>query len=132
MLSKIIDYWKDYSAIKAEDSFITVNRNRKVKVTTKGWDVLVQYKDVSEILILLKYARKPNPLEIVEYNVSKELSGEPALVWWISQVLRTMRGMISRIKVKKLAKGRIRFGIDVPENINNDVVLDACNKNDLY
>ena len=30
------------SAIKGEDSYITVNGNKKKKATTKGWEIIVQ------------------------------------------------------------------------------------------
>ena len=48
-----------------------------MKVTTKEWDILVQWNDRSKTLILFKDTRNSNPLKGTEYILSKGLNNEP-------------------------------------------------------
>ena len=45
-LDSIIDFWKNDNAIKQEDAFIVgKSYTRKRRETTKGWEILAQWKD---------------------------------------------------------------------------------------
>jgi hypothetical protein len=46
--------------------------------TTKGWQLLLQWKDGSNTWIPLKDLKESNPVDVAEYAVANKLVHEPA------------------------------------------------------
>ena len=46
-------------------------------------------------------------------------------------MIHTRKIMISRLRASKHSKDRIRFGINVLDNIKEAIALDTCNKMDI-
>jgi hypothetical protein len=89
LLQDITDHKKDNSAVPISDRTVQgVNGQAKPKVTTKGWSLLVQLKDVSISWEKLKDLKASNPVEVAEYAVANRLVEEPAFKWWVPHVLR--------------------------------------------
>lgn len=132
LIDGIIDHRKSVEAIPKHKAFIEVNGRRKRVHTTKGWDMLVKWKDDSQSWIPLKDVKESNPLETAEYAVSHCIDTEPAFAWWVKHVQRIKSRAISRLRATKQSKHRIRFGIEVPDTIEEALNLDKVNKNDLW
>jgi hypothetical protein len=99
LLSEIIDHKKDASAISIADGFITShNGNRVAKKTTRGWQLLCQWKDGSSSWVPLVELKQSNPIELAEYAIANQTHEEPAFKWWISDVLHRRNRIISKVK----------------------------------
>ena len=48
--------------------------------TTKGWQLLVQWKDGSTSWTPLKDLKESNPVEVAEYAVANKIADEPAFI----------------------------------------------------
>lgn len=132
MISGIVGHRKDESALTSDQSTIEVDGRKKRIATTKGWDMLVRWTDGSQSWIPLKDVKESNPLETAEYAFSREIDKEPAFVWWVKHVQRTKSRIINRVRASKQVKHRIKFGIKVPNTVEEALSLDADNHNDLW
>jgi hypothetical protein len=98
ILKEICDHKKDGRAILKEDGFTTSKNGNKVpKTTTKGWNLLVEWKDGSSDWIALKDLKESNPVELAEYAIANQLQEEPAFKWWVANVMRR-NGINSKLK----------------------------------
>ena len=69
LLQEITNHSKDRSAIPILDGMIFLhNGNMVLNKTTRGWDLLVEWKDGSTIWITLKYLKASNPVELAGYE----------------------------------------------------------------
>ena len=75
----IIDHKKDRNALTKEDGFIELKHgHKKGKSTTRGWQVLVEWKDETTTWMNLKDVKEANPVELAEYAVASGIDDEPA------------------------------------------------------
>ena len=80
MLQEITDHRKDRLEIPISDGMICLhNGNMVSKKTTQGWDLLVEWKDVSSSWILLKDFKASNLVELAKYAAGNCLDVEPSL-----------------------------------------------------
>ena len=88
LFDAIIDHRVDGTEVKAMDAFITnkVGHKRRHE-TTKGWEILVQWKDGSTTWVKLKDVKDSNPVQLAEYAVHMRIAEEPAFMWWVPYVL---------------------------------------------
>ena len=63
--------------------------------TTKGWQLLVQWRGRSTSWTLLKDLKESNPVQVAEYTVANKIANEPAFIWWAKDVLRKCDWMIA-------------------------------------
>ena len=132
IIEGIIDHRKSEDALSKDKAFVELNGRRKRIHTTKGWDLLVKWKDDSQSWIPLKDVKESNPLETAEYATSRGIDTEPAFAWWVKHVERIKSRAISRLRASQQSKHRIRFGIEVPDTIDEALNLDKTNGNDLW
>ena len=89
LLSEITDHRSDHSAIQIADGFTTsCNGNRVPKTMTRGWSLLVSWKDGSSNWMPLKDLKDSYPIQIAEYAMANKIANEPAFNWWVHTVLR--------------------------------------------
>ena len=89
LFDSIVDHRTDGSQITQDDAFITFsNGGRRSRETTKGWEILVQWKDGSTSWEKLKDVKQSYPTQLAEYSVEKRISKEPAFGWWVPYVLK--------------------------------------------
>ena len=62
-------------------------------------------------LVTIVYVKAVDPLELVEYTVSKNIQNESVFTWWFSNTFRTRKRIISRLKSAMISKGSKKFGI---------------------
>ena len=88
LLQEITDHRKDRSEIPIPDGMTRLhNGNMVPKKTTRGWDLLVEWKDGSSSWIPFKDFKASNPVELAKYAAEKRLDVEPAFRWWVIYVL---------------------------------------------
>ena len=113
LLQEITDHRSDNSAIPVADGFVmSRNGNRVPKVTTRGWSLLVSWKDGSSDWIPLKDIKDSYPVQIAEYAVTNNIAHEPAFNWWVPTVLRKRHRIVA--KVKRYWRTTHKFGIRLP------------------
>ncbi len=68
LLHDIIDHRVDGTHVKETDAYITSpNGGRRQKQTTKGWEILLQWKDGSTTWEPLKDVKDSYPVQVAEY-----------------------------------------------------------------
>ena len=72
LLDEIVDHRQDEKAVQFSDRFYP--GTDKIKRTTKGWDLLVNWKDGTSDWIPLKDLKESNPIEVAEYAVANKLT----------------------------------------------------------
>jgi hypothetical protein len=106
LLSKITDHKKDNRVVPVS-SGMTCSANTTCsangwevpKVTrTRGWKLLVQWKDGSTSWEHLKDIKESNPIKVAEYAVANRIAKEPAFKWWVSNMLKHRNCIISKVK----------------------------------
>jgi hypothetical protein len=98
MLCEFIDYRCTDQAVKQSDAFVeSPNGRKRRKETTKGWGLLVKWKNGSEAWIPLKDAKETFPVQVAEFAVQVRIQDEPAFAWWVPHVLKK-RALIIRSK----------------------------------
>jgi hypothetical protein len=101
LMREISNFRKDGTAIAREDGFnISKNGNKTPKVTTRGWQLLVEWKNGSSDWISLKDLKESNPVEVAEFAIRNQIHDEPAFAWWVNTVIRHKNRIISKVKSK--------------------------------
>jgi hypothetical protein len=125
---EICDHRKSDKAVKVSDGFVTSGSTPKPVITTKGWDLKIQWKDGSYDWIPLSQIKEANPIEVAEYAVAQKIHKEPAFNWWVSKVLRKRDRLIHKMN-SRMVKLNMKFGIEVPNTYEDAVALDKKNGN---
>ena len=101
VLTEVNDHNKDDSAISKVDGFIkSSSGNLHRNSTTRGWKILVEWKDGSVDWVPLKDLKQFNPVELDEYAMANEIIDEPAFNWWVKENLRHRDIIISKVNYK--------------------------------
>lgn len=123
--NSIIDHRKDGSAIPIDDGFTyTKSGNRVKKMTTRGWDVLIEWKDQTTSWLPLKEVKASNPIELAEYAQSNNLMHEPAFAWWAPYTLKKKARMIGKVR-SRYWKTHYKFGFRLPHSVEEALAIDA-------
>ena len=132
LLQEIVDHRVNGSEVKKADAnIISPNGGRRKRETTKGWEILIQWKDGSTTWEVLKDVKESYPVQIAEYAVLHKISDEPAFAWWVPYVLKKRERIISKVK-SKYWKRTHKFGIRVPKTPEEAKRLDQENGNHLW
>ncbi|KAG7369925.1 reverse transcriptase RNA-dependent DNA polymerase [Nitzschia inconspicua] len=124
IMREITDHRKDATAVPISDGTIRSRTgNERLKTTTRGWQLLVEWKDGGSDWIDLKDIKASNPLEVAEYAVANRLVEEPAFKWWVPHVLRKRNRIISKVK-SKYWKQTHKFGIRLPHSVEEALRID--------
>ena len=130
LLEAIIDYKKSSSALSLEDQIIDRNGRRSLRRSTKGWELLCEWKDGSTSWQKLSDLKESHPLEVAEFALSHKIAGEPAFNWWVGWVLKKRDRIISQVKSRKKAarylKTTTKYGIECPKTVADALAIDAA------
>ena len=78
-MDAIVDFVKDETAVTKEDGMIVNKRGiGRPRKTTKGWKLLVKWRDGQESLVPLKDLKESNPVEVAEFSKAQGIANEPA------------------------------------------------------
>ena len=132
LLHEITEYKKDRSSIPISDGMIRLrNGNMFPKNTTRGWDLLVEWKDGSSSWIPLKNFKASNPVELAKHAAGNCFDVEPTFKWWVRDVLRRCNRIIAKLKAKYWRTTH-KFEIQVPQSVDESLAIDKENVNKLW
>jgi hypothetical protein len=132
LLKAIVDHKSDGSAVKADDGYIvSSNGNKTRRLTTKGWKLLVEWKDGSVSWEPLKDMKEAFPLEAAEYAVANKIVEEPAFAWWAKNALRKRDRIIAKVK-SKYWKRTHKFGVELPHSVEAALRIDERTGTDFW
>ena len=132
LIDSIIDSRTDGNEITSDNSFIlSPNGGKRRRKTTKGWEILIQWKDGSSTWEAMKDVKDCYPVQLAEYAQANNLTNQPAFVWWIPQVLKKKKRIISKIQSKYWLRTH-KFGIEIPKSVKHAKEIDDRNGNSLW
>ena len=125
LLKEIIDHKKDSTALIMEDAYYTHKSTgkKRLKPTTKGWQLCVKWNDDSTTWVPLKDLKESNPVEVAEYAVSMKLTAEPAFAWWVPYTIKKRDRIIKAVK-KRYFKRMQKYGIELPKTVKRALEID--------
>ena len=92
-------------------------------MTTKGWSLLVAWRDGSSDWVKLKDLNDSYPVQIAEYASSNKIADQPAFNWWVHSVLRKRNRIVAKVKSRYWRTTHI-FGIRVPKTVQEALAID--------
>ena len=111
LLKTIVGHRKLESAVEASEGYVCmINRSRKRRITTKGWDLRVEWTDGTNSWVSLADLKESNPIETAEYSTMARIDKEPAFAWWVRTVLKRRERIIKRVR-HRLNKKNLKFGV---------------------
>lgn len=129
IISEILDHRKDSSATSPDDAKIPgTNRPRR---TTRGWFLLVGWKDGTSDWVPLRELKESNPILVAEYAVNNKIVFEPAFAWWVPHVLRRRDRIIKKVQ-KRYWKRTHKFGIELPKTVEEALEIDRRTGTDFW
>ena len=130
ILSSIINHSCDESEALSDDDahYTTPDSTRHRRISTKGWKLEVEWRDGTSSWILLKILKESNPIKVSEYAVAHGIDKKPAFAWWVGHTLKKRDRIIKHVRHKPV-KRSIKFGIQVPNSVEEAYKLDKENNN---
>ena len=124
MMDEIEDHHVLEDAIPiSKGTFMTKQGTKRKKRTTRGWDLLVRWKDGSNNWISLKDLKASYPIEAMEYDIKNNIQDEPAFAWWIPFVKRKTASIISKAATKYWDRTH-KFGIEILKSVQHVIDID--------
>jgi hypothetical protein len=131
-LYHIIDHKRSGDAITMENKYFTTRSGAKrMRQTTVGWKLLVQWNKGSRQWIDLKVLKESNPVHIAEYATARGISNEPAFAWWVPYTLRKRDVNVSAVN-SRLCRTNHKYGIELPTTVWEALAIDHKNGNTLW
>jgi hypothetical protein len=132
VMQEICDHRKNERAIPIADGYTIKRNGEKVpKVTTDGWELLVEFKDGTTEWVKLKDVKDSNPIELAEYAIANQLQEEPAFKWWAEKALRRRDRAVFKVK-SKYYRTTHKYGVRIPKTIEEALRIDEENGNHLW
>jgi hypothetical protein len=133
MLEGIVDHRKNEEvAVPKKNGYAVTQRGQKKKVkTTKGWKLLVRWKDKSETWVQLKDLKASHPIEVAEYAKARGIDTEPAFAWWVPYTMRKRDVIISAVK-NRIKQATHKYGVEIPRSVEHAHTIDRKNGNSLW
>ena len=132
LLKEIIAHRSTPDAVGKQDAMITMKNGRKCqRRTTKGWELLIQWKDGSETWTKLKDIKEAYPVQTAEYAFLAGIHEEPAFAWWVPHVMSKRASIISKVKSKYWSRTH-KYGIRIPKSVKEALLIDKENGNTLW
>ena len=132
LLDSIVDHRTTGDEVKQDDAFITsANGGKRRRETTKGWEILIQWKDGSTTWETLKDIKESYPVQLAEYAQLRRISTQPAFAWWVPYVFKKRKRIIAKVKSKYWQKTH-KYGIEIPKRVEDAKRLDTANGNTLW
>ena len=129
----IMDHRVDGKQLQLKDAFVnSSNGGRRRIPTTKGWEILIQWKDGrSTTWEPLKDVKEAYPVQMAEYASQRQIINQPAFAWWCPYVLKKRKRIISKVKSKYWIKTH-KFGIFILKDVKSAKAEDTRNGNTLW
>jgi hypothetical protein len=132
ILKEIVDHRVDGNAITKDDgTFIDRRGKQQPRMTTKGWELQVEWRDGTASWVPLKDLKESNPIEVAEYATTNKIAEEPAFSWWVHHVLRKRNRIISKVKTRYWSRSH-KFGIELPKSVKEALLIDERTETDFW
>ena len=123
-MNKIIDHKSDGTAVSKDAGMVVTNSGQQQpRQTTRGWKLLVSWKDGSTSWVPLKDLKESNPVKVAEYVVVNKILEEPAFAWWAAWVLRKQDRIIKKVKSRYWARTH-KYGVLLPKSVAEALCVD--------
>ena len=80
----------------------------------RGWDLLVEWENGSNIWMEIRDLKKSSPIEVAEYAVAYHIVEEPAFKYWVPHTIRKRNRIILKVK-SRYWQTTHKFGIMLPK-----------------
>jgi len=131
-IQEICGHRSSSKAVDKRNGYIhSSNGNKIPKITTKGWEICVRWKDLSKTWVPLNVFKNNEPLLLAEYAKTMGIDTEPAFNWWVSHTLRKKSRLLSKLKTL-YHKTNLKFGLEVPRSIAHAHAIDSANGNHFW
>ena len=133
LMEAIVDHRRDEEkALQHHDKYVqTKNGRHHLRKTTKGWELIIKWKDKPESWIKLADMTESHPVEVAEYPRARGIDKEPAFKWWVSHTLKKRQVILAALK-KRTRKTTHKYGIEIPTSVEHAFELDRKNGNNLW
>jgi hypothetical protein len=133
LMQGIIDFKKDEATAisKADKWVVTARGQRRLRMSTAGWKLLIHWRDGSETWIPLQDMKESHPVETAEFSRARGIDDKVAFAYWASYTLRKRNVIISAIK-SRLKRTSHKYGIEVPTSVKHYAELDEANDNHFW
>jgi hypothetical protein len=132
LLSEIINHKSDGSAVRKDDGFETTKDGQvRPRYTTKGWKLLVSWKDGSTSWVPLKDMKDSFPMEVAEYVMVNKILEEPAFAWWAKHVLCKRDRIIKKVKSRYWYRTH-KYGILLSKSVEKALWIDQETGTDFW
>lgn len=133
ILKEISDHKKNWDAIPVSEGFHTRkgSTHKVPKKTTRGWQLLVEWKDGSMDWVKLSALKESYPVQLAEYAVANGIEHEPAFNWWVPKTLRRRDRIINKVK-SKYWRTTHKFGIRIPKTVEEAYEIDRVTGTDYW
>jgi hypothetical protein len=132
MLSTIIDHRVLPDAIpQSKGTYANSYGVKRRKTTTRGWELLVEWRDGSNDWVALKDLKDSYPVELAIYATDRNIADEPAFAWWVPYTLRKRKRILQKVKSKYWARTH-KYGIRIPKSIKEAMEIDRELGNTLW
>ena len=132
LFEAITDIRADGTEVKEEDAYVIASNGvKRRKETTKGWEVLIQWKDGSTTWNALKDVKDSYPVQLAEYAIGKGLENLPAFAWWVPFTIKRRTRILAKIKSKYWVRTH-KFGIAIPKTVKEALEFDRANGNTMW
>ena len=129
---EIEDFRRNGNALsKDEGTFTTRTGLQRKKLTTRGWEFFVRWKDGTADWVALKDLKDSYPVILADYAIANNLQDEPAFAWWVPYTLRKRKAIIEKVKSKYWQRTH-KYGIRVPKTVKEAREIDAQNGDKLW
>jgi hypothetical protein len=91
-------------------------------MTTKGWKLLVGWKDGTTDWLPLKDLKESYPVQVTEYAVVNKIAEQQAFAWWVPYVLRKREWIIQKVKTWYWKRTH-KYGVELPKSVKQVLVI---------
>ena len=131
-LECIVDHRTSLDALDKDKAYTTNSRGvKRLRKTTRGWQLKVQWQDKSEQWVPLSVLKESNPVEVAFYAKARGIDDEPAFAWWVPYTLRKSSVIVAAVKAR-IRKTTHKYGIELPTDVHHAGKLDEKNGNDYW
>ena len=131
-LDEMIGHKKLDSAVPKSQGFIkSKNGQLKPRITTKGWEFLIKWKDGLQSWVPMIDIKESHLVQLAEYAKLLGIGDEPAFAWLIAHALRKRDQIISSVNAQ-VKKRTMKYGIIVPTTVKEAFNLDKPNSNNYW
>ena len=132
LIQEIIDHRTTPGVVHKNSSHTSTSSGvLRRRETTKGWELLVEWRGGGSNWIKLKDMKEGYPIETAEYAVANRISDEPAFAWWVPDCFNRRDRIISKVKSKYWLRTH-KFGFRIPKSVDEARRIDAENNNTLW